>query len=194
MAFVSADNKTVLARVEAHKKAIRLINSLEKNVGWPLTKSFRITENVNKSADSQLNGGDILFVVTGNIKWMRSPVLISMYTILLRSGSMAPVSSSKTVTADKDTFTKIVKSLNGDSGNYLKVALIYGIPLLSKFDAMFVKRSLRFNYSAKRLGAGSNSGLEGLSYLVKGNTTDKDLYARFKKHVLPLSYDRFSGK
>jgi hypothetical protein len=86
-----ASKASAKIKVEAHRKAIRLINSLERNVGWPLTKSFRITENLNGgSPNRKLSDKDVLYMVVGNMKWLRSPVMISMYAMLLRSGTCVP--------------------------------------------------------------------------------------------------------
>jgi hypothetical protein len=62
------------------------------------------------------------------------------------------------------------------------------IPFLTKFDAMFNKRSLSFNYSGARFGKGSsNTGIEGFHKLSNGTTSDLDLRNRFQKHVVPLT-------
>lgn len=175
------------AKCDQLKTAVRLINSLEKNVGWSLTKAYRIKNNVySKKPEHQLTPGDILYMVVGNAKWMRSPVLISMYGALLRSGHNTIIKKNATVST-KEVFPKVVKTMRRDGSDYLKTVVHYAIPFLLKFDAMFNRRSMKFNYSGERLGMTSNTGTEGFHKLANGTTRDEELYKRFEKNVIPLA-------
>jgi len=166
------------------QKAVFVINSLERNVGWPLTKIRRITENHN---GQEFHPADLFYYIRGSSKWLRAPSLLSLYGILLRSGALTPVKSKDIKSSDEKVFLCLqaeVRKTKRPTGTYLRAALGYGIPFLQKVDSLFKGRTIPFNYGIDRLRNGkSEIGIEGFHKLISGSTRDDQLNERVREHI-----------
>lgn len=173
-------------------KGVRLINSLERNAGWSLTRMHWLP----KSTTGETYDRSILvFFVHGSPKWHRAPAYLSLYCALLRAGFFSPV-KNREVTSAKKTFLDLQKLCrNGASRSgggdipYIKMGLKYGLPFLKKANILFKGRSVPYNYGAARLGNKTHVdiSIEGFHRLFNGNTHDKELLELVQKHVIDVA-------
>jgi len=176
--------REVKAAETSIKKAIFVINSLERNVGWPLTELYHLKTGLY---NRKFHPADMFYYVKGSHKWFRAPSLLSLYCILLRAGCYAPVKSKRISSGDEKVFLNLQKEVR-ESGqplkNYLTAGLYYGLLFLRKIDEVFEGRTIPFNYGTERLGSKDYSiAVEGFHRLMDGSTRDKNLHRTVKKCV-----------
>jgi hypothetical protein len=78
--------KTLAANMTIFKNqtqaGVKIVNTIEKHYGWPLTKLYHIKPN-NTWAD-QISVNNDFYYVEASQRWMKSPHMLSLYTLLFR--------------------------------------------------------------------------------------------------------------
>ena len=65
------------------EKSVRLINTVEKLAGWPLTKAYEVN-----TIPYRKNGSLLMAAVSGNQRWAKNPYFLSLYLLLIRTGRL----------------------------------------------------------------------------------------------------------
>lgn len=71
--------------VKAMKTAMQMLNVIEKKAGWDLT----VITKVEKKTINNANNDDVIinkYLIRGPKEWMSAPPLVSLYTLIIRSG------------------------------------------------------------------------------------------------------------
>lgn len=70
---------------KAMKTAMKMLNVIEKKAGWDLTVITKVEKNTIKNA----NNDEVIiskYLIRGPKEWMSAPPLLSLYTLVIRSG------------------------------------------------------------------------------------------------------------
>lgn len=165
------------------KRAHKLINILERKVGWTLTKTYELHGD-------NIHPGNILFMFVGCGKWLRSQHMLSMYLLLLRFFFMND--HLKNVNSFKDLEEIISKYREGKSvptgartqmdAGYVG-ELSQHLAIMKHFDNIFKGLPMSRNYSIKAIGNLAGCFQDGISSLLHGRTKDKELLSRVRKYI-----------
>ena len=117
---------------------------------------------------------------------MFSPPLLSLYTLIIRSGTFKNISRVKSInklsTAYNKTTGKDVLNQNTDIMFLKEIS-----PRLEKFfvniNKIYKGRNQKTNFSKSILEQGQHPFDEGITKLVKGTTGDKLILERFLKYT-----------
>lgn len=95
------------------KSGVRILNMLESEVGWALTKVMKIT---NKDL---MDAGKYGVVVVASPRWLKATQLMSMFLLILRSAKKPHIKSLKKI----ENISKMVEALSetAKSGDALHV-------------------------------------------------------------------------
>lgn len=188
-------NKTWEERAE---KAVRFINMIEKEAGLKqLTKLYRVKADSNV-VDRSLAYRSIkktycsFFYMRTPKEWTKSPYMLSLAILLLRTGSSNNVPEFTNTTEFIDwlegqKLRKAAGPIFGMSadGRYLKRVMPSCINILSHVNEIFDKSKLHW-WCHSRLSDASKRGqydisYEGVDSLITGKSLDRDLCKRFRE-------------
>ena len=119
-----------------------------------------------------------MFMVVGDNNWIRSPHMLSMYILMLRSlgqGSFSKVGSVAEL-------VKVGKSVGNSAkdATYLHATISYWDSIMGKFHELFDGLPMSKNYSGSSYEDNSMYG-EGIYMLCSGKSDHKTLAPRFRK-------------
>ena len=150
------------------KESIRLVNVLEKHVGWGLTTISKV-ENKGPGNKRLSDERTTIWLLTGSAKWMRSPQLLSLYMLVLRLGRFYKTTKvyknfddlKKLEVALRAIISSIKGQGNSDIAWFIKTFEDWGT-VLDNHRKLFFKNSLTDNFKL-------NEGVNGISELVRGH-------------------------
>lgn len=158
----------VLNNAKWMKESVRMLNILEKKLGWGLTRVYKCSD---KCVDMP---GAYIYLFIGSPKWMRAPQLLSLYLLIIRLGRL------HTRTKIFERFEDLEKlgeafgkcKLSGQAGSdmswFVNTSTWWGL-MLDNVQELFFETSLTDNYIG-------NTGQNGIQEFVRGNMS-----ASFKK-------------
>lgn len=157
-------------------RASYVLNVIEKELGWKKTTI--------KKVNHRLGDRHNLYIVTASPKWVFSPPLLSLYTLILRTGTFKNISKIKSIdrlaTAYTKTTTKHAIGQDVDIASLRKIA-----PILKKFltniNEIYKDRNQKTNFSGSIIEGTTYD--EGIMKLVRGVTGDKLVLKRFLKYT-----------
>jgi len=179
-AIYSNKPKTDIMRRDFVKKMLsskKIINLLEAKYKWPRTEMFVLK---NKDEKGLMAVGFI-----ASAKWQRSPQMLSLFTLLLRSGHHIVSASSKTITSIIDIMSAIKRlskySLKDNDCEHITKTCNFWCSIMRNFDKLFYRLPMKLNYSQKMYSS-FYLGEDGVLMLCKGDSDHKVLSKRFKKY------------
>lgn len=158
--------------------AIRILNLIEEKAGWCPTIIARAEKSKTKSKVVVSN----VYVVIGPQEWIRSPSLISLYLLIIRSSWFKPFSDIKKI-EDIIPVCKEMSKIKCDNSamawhiKYLSDSYKYWLLLVLNKEYLFRARSPRNIYKGSHIYAGIDK-LVALSSEV-----DRTTRSRWKKIV-----------
>ena len=157
------------------KAAIHVLNIIEKEHKWMLTKAYPITP---------YSYGDKIYMLVASKKWMRSPHMLSLFTLIFRINTQRGMRSS--TTNRFKLYKNIMKYIKEFGvGGYadsptINTTIEYWDPLLRNYNKMFKGFPMKdvFNRSSYRYHAE-----EGINGLCSNQCTNPKLQRRFNEVV-----------
>lgn len=153
--------------------SIKIINMLEKEFKWPLTKIY--------SAEcKEINENNAFYYFEGSKRWAKSPSLLSLFMLLIRvSSSLKKHTEFRT---PDGFYRSLSKNQNSTDVSYLKTHYKRWILAMRRYDRLFGKTHARELYipdSSADLGQFA----EGINSLCDLDTTNLRLRKKFTKIV-----------
>ena len=159
------------------ERAVNFINILEKKHGWQETKLYGI-DCVKTDVDRPIT---IACLLTGSRKWLRSPHMISLWLLILRTAGHKYLWNPKSQEELSRKMFNYLEKVKGGDAQYMRTSYPYWDKIMSNHDKLFKGFPMKRNYSAKLAWEGNDSPTEGIFKLCKGTTLDKELLKRFKE-------------
>lgn len=170
------------------KRGVKAVNIIEKKLGWSLTKVYKAT-----LPEDWKEALFIGYVIIGPAKWTYAPALVSLYTLILRSGGHTfwdkfRFFTPKNLESCVDHFRKTrsgtpkvaVGCGNSDYGHIADTRKLW-IPLLKNSDEIFFERTQKENYKGVK-------GYQGIKQLSVGMGQTETI-SRVRKFVeLPIKF------
>lgn len=159
---------------------LKIINIMEARHGWPLTKMYNVKPLVRELNSYGSPRRLITFqkVLIGSSKWVRSPHMVSLCTLLFR----LPVrvtkifGNIKSYKALKEACSKCEKTQSGD-GYHVALTSKFWDMLMSNFDRMFAGSTSKDNF--KKANYKNCQYDEGISKLCRFNCRNKQISEKF---------------
>lgn len=163
---------------ESIYRALYVLNIIEKELKWKRTIIKKIAHRFSNKHD--------LYLFIASPKWMFSPPLLSLYTLIIRSGTFKNISKIKSINELSTVYGKTTeKNMFGQTGDIIYLKEISS--LLEKFlvniNKIYKGRNRKTNFDKLVLDNASRSFGEGITKLVKGETGDKLILERFLKYT-----------
>ena len=178
----------------------KLLNFIEKDLGWPLTKSelaefsesaattTRDSYIVRHSHESYVHKLAVFFSCD---KWRMSPQLFSLYTLLLRAGKNDKFSEIKSLEDMLGKFEQPSYRAHCHDGSYYHYAKQW-LKVLRNTDKLFDESTYKNNWLVKEFTAGDQYLLErysgghypiaeGMQNLIVGNSNNRAVVKAFQK-------------
>lgn len=159
-------------------RALHVLNVIEEELKWRKTTI--------KEVDHSFNVRHSLYLITASPKWMFSPPLLSLYTLILRAGAFENISRAKSISKLATAYAKTTnKHAIGQTGDvaYLKEIA----PVFKKFfvniNEIYRGRNQKVNFDRRILIRDHHPFDEGITKLVKGTTGDKLILERFLEYT-----------
>lgn len=157
-------------------RAVKVINVLEKYLGWSLTHMAKDKSQDATGKEFKSN----VYVFTASPKWLRSPQLISLYLLLVRISTVK--SFGKVASLDdlvkmmigfnrRELSTNEEAGLGGDDADYATMIAPYLKKVLDNLDKLFFSRTLYHNHYAQ-------NGCYGIYSLIENKALGGDDYIR----------------
>jgi len=160
------------------KAALKILNIIEREHKWALTVAHPIKPYSNV---------DCIYLFVASKKWMRSPHLLSLFTLLIRLAQQTKLNndtSFKRVRTYKGLLKKLKEYSEMTSHNPDKVTVKqtkqFWDPLLRNYQKLYRGMSMKRNFDNNKY---SNYYDEGLRKLCRGSTGDMEMRLRFKKMI-----------
>lgn len=163
---------------EAVYRALYVLNVIEKELKWRKTAVRKITH--------RLGNKHTLYLFIASPKWMFSPPLLSLYTLIIRSGTFKNISKVKSINELSVAYNKTTqKHVLGQNVDIMFLKEIS--PFLEKFlinvNKIYKGRNRKINFDKTILSANSRFFDEGITKLIKNTTGDKLILERFLKYT-----------
>jgi hypothetical protein len=157
------------------KSALHILNIIEKEHKWSLTKAHTI---------KPYSYGDKVYGIVASKKWMRSPHLVSLFTLIFRFSIRKELQtpSFRRIRSYKGVMKNIKKFSGGLHGDKYKVgaSLKYWDPLLRNYSKMFRGWPMKKTFNRSNY---TSHAEEGINRLCKGNSSSPKLRSRFNEVV-----------
>lgn len=158
------------------KSALHMLHIIEKEHKWGLTKAYPI---------KPYSYGDKIYMVVASKKWMRSPHMVSLFTLIFRiSGDQAFQASSFMRLRSYKAIMRCLKEFgrNNDYSDKFKVhtSLKYWDPLLRNYNKMFRGYPMKDTFNRSNYISHSQ---EGINRLCANACTNSKLQERFNEVV-----------
>jgi hypothetical protein len=164
-------------------KAIEVLNVIEKELGWVLTKAheLKIVYKTKAVPAVVMMHQHYLHYVTATNRWMKSPHLLSLFVLLLRSiKADFPIGEASSI--DK-LFVKLRRlsdyiNFSGEINSHGEKTG-FSIPVILKnYSKLFGNRS---TYDLFNPSTGPLRANEGIRMLSRGTSADTELVQKIKK-------------
>ena len=171
---------------KAMETAMKMLNVIEKEAGWDLTVITKSKRKVIKNVDKDkviIN----TYIIRGPKEWMRSTPVISLYTLIIRSGWFRGFSKIKQV---EDIAPACKKIIDGECLiekirqhiELIKISYEYWLLLVLNIETLFGERlpNIIYKYNNEYSGI---SKLICLSHDIDGTTRERwtKLVKEYKK-------------
>lgn len=152
------------------REACRLVNILEKYMGWSLTRVYKIKDQTIPKARLS-NSRIYIYLFVGSPKWSRSPQLLSLFLLNLRLGRNYGLTKCYKKSTDlKKLATVLLKQTNitgqqSQDITRLSETCEHWETVMDEHKKLFFTRPALVNFRMNR-------GIFGISKLVKGGGDD----------------------
>lgn len=165
---------------ESIYRAVHVLNIIEKELKWKKTTV--------KEPKHRFSNKHSLYLFTLSPKWMFSPALFSLYTLIIRTGTFTTVSRVRTINGlaaayiktDKTHFSIGQQSLDAV---FLKDIAPYLKKFLTRINKIYKGRDQKTNFDRSILLKNYSPFYEGITKLIKGTTGDSYILERFLKYT-----------
>lgn len=156
--------------------------------GWKWAREFEMFHEWPTSRLNILSSeGGALYWVVGSRKWTKSPYIFSLYTLLLRIGT---VDSLRDLDPDKlshkDLIGRAFEKLStldyaklGPNERQILLTIPYWDILMSKYLDLFSSKSQKWHWTPNRFESVTHTRTEGLLKLIKGQANHLEMRQKF---------------
>lgn len=161
----------VFEKLEADLKiGISFINTIEAKLGWRPSRVYGVKET------------DFIYFVSGSSKWLNSPQMISLFTLILRIATDSTHEGKTKEVSSFEEFLAILKELrNGKDSEHLLILKKYLNTFIENYNDIFKNRDLSRNFRRKHLSRNATGFSEGISSLLLQESADIELVTRWRK-------------
>jgi len=156
-----------------------MANAVEKHYGWPLTKVYPAVPTKEQSGVQE---GNLFYYVNASKRWMKSPAMLSLFTLFFRIASHDGKFKFHTRIKDIDSFYDVLRSAASKSDYsemyYVSTHSSLWPVVLDNYDKLFGKRTMKSLYQPD---AGNYYFSEGINRLCDGDSNDNKLRVAFNK-------------
>lgn len=195
-------HKDELKQFEKHLlKGIKILNAMENECKWPMSKIYRIAFDEDRPQE--------VFAISGSSRWLTAAPMISLYTLILRSGGFFFDGSFETyeeaIELMKKKFSKELVLPRMYSAWYRATpdftsgmsTYKYWLPLMQNHNKMFKQMSFDVNYNHRKIDklnkkigkdvdkvSSMSIGRDGILNLVYNSCSHINLSNRFSEIIL----------
>lgn len=163
---------------ESIYRTLYVLNIIEKELKWKRTTIKKVVHHFSNKHD--------LYLFVASPKWMFSPPLLSLYTLIIRSGTFENISKIKSINelsiAYNKTTERHVSNQNTDIA-FLKEISPHLEKFLVNINKIYKGRNRKTNFDKSVLGNNYGSFNEGITKLMNGTTSDDLVLERFLKYT-----------
>jgi hypothetical protein len=163
---------------ESVYRALHVLNMVEKELKWKRTIVKKVIHHLSNKHD--------LYLFVASPKWMFSPPLLSLYTLIIRSGTFKSISEIKSIDELSIAYNKTIEKHIPDQSTdvvFLKEISPQLKKLLVNVNEIYKGRTRKINFDKAILDNKGGSFSEGITKLVRGETGDKLILERFLKYT-----------
>lgn len=157
------------------KSALHILHIIEKEHKWVLTKAYPI---------KPYSFGDKVYMIVASKKWMRSPHLVSLFTLIFRiSGDKAFQTPSLMRLRSYKSVMQHIKKVSvrgGSDRSKVNATIKYWDPLLRNYNKMFRGHSMKDTFDRHNYISHSQ---EGINRICDDRCTHHGLQERFNTVV-----------
>ncbi|TFH23772.1 hypothetical protein E4G67_02700 [Candidatus Bathyarchaeota archaeon] len=157
------------------QRAVNFLNILEAKHDWVLTKLHELKFSIEYDYGAQ----NIVCMFTGSRKWLRSPHMVSLWLLLLRTGSHKLLWNPKSYADLKKKTTRYLEKTTSTDALYMRVSFPHWNKIMANHVKLFKGFPIERNFNPKKAWNGFDVGNEGIRKLCDGSSLDQDLVARF---------------
>lgn len=162
---------------------LAMLNAIEKYYKWPLTKIYPTIIDETRVFGIRPNNG--LYYVKAGLRWMKSPVMLSMFLLLFRLATNAKCYRSLSKIKDIDSAFEVLRSTSETGANaelsYFRVHGDRWRVVLDNYHRLFGMRDMRDLYQPSK--GGGFYFAEGINKLCDESSNDPLLNRTFSKIV-----------
>jgi len=181
-------NKTKKSFMAKMQRAVNFINILEERHGWGLTKLHEVDPSNDKlegkkhpwSKTLLVPAPNILCMFTGSQKWLRSPHMVSLWLLILRTAGHKYLWNPKTYEALEKKVANYLEKTKSSDASYVRASYPYWDAIMGNYTKLFKGFPVSRNFTPKAW-CGNDINNEGIYKLCKGTTADRDLLTRFNE-------------
>jgi len=170
------DPKSFAQQVAA---GIAMLNAIEKNYGWPLTRAYPV------SNDQYLAKTQHFYYVAASKRWIKAPAMLSLFTLLFRIATQETKfkfkQKVKTMKSLFNTLDGLAKNCSQHNVVYYRVHGKNWKLVLDNYNKLFGSREISDLYFPK---TGGYFFTEGINELCDGSTRDITLNEQFSGLVV----------
>ena len=159
-------------------RALYVLNMIEKELKWKRTIIKEVVHRFSHKHD--------LYLFVASPKWIFSPPLLSLYTLIIRSGTFENISKVKSINELSIAYSRAAQRHPLDQNadvTYLKEISSLLKKFLVNVNKIYKGRNQKTNFDKTILSDSSRSFDEGITKLIKGTTGDKLVLERFLKYT-----------
>jgi len=161
-------------------KGLKILNTLERKHGWPITKVYML-ENKSPKHDGKEQGITCLtYMLIGSNKWIMASPMLSMFILIIRSGYTITENFNSYSSMMKAIKESIEKARSGDK-YHIKVTYKYWDLLMANYSKLFRNLKISTNYNKSEIVRRLDEAFchDGITALCKGKCVNKVLFERF---------------
>lgn len=160
------------------KESVRMLNIIEKYLGWSLTKLYRVKDKM-LGGKKISNECVVVYALTGSSKWLRAPQLMSLYLLFVRLGRFGESTRVFKSMDDLNALYKSIKDSRSDGQGSQDRDYFYKIKGKLKL-ALDNRKKLFFTRPMAKLYT-ANNGWHGINNLLAKKDADQNTKKRWNE-------------
>lgn len=162
--------RTFVAKIQ---RAVNFLNVMEKEYGWELTELHDLEFD-----DPGSGCRNMICMITGDKKWIRSPHMVSLWLLFLRVGGTKHLWNPKSYDSLKKKVSKYLEKVKNTDADHIRIVFPFAEKIMDNYSELFKGFPASRNYSSIKAWDGATPANEGIRKLCTGYSADKKLTER----------------